>query len=96
LQRCDAIVQFAVDANQPDQEIPLLMAGYARSTGDALFFMDGHTELDLHCCAMIAAHFRDDPRSRVAWAPRIHRGRSALGWLIGMHSKHDERRASAR
>jgi hypothetical protein len=42
---------------------------------------------------MIAAHFRDNPRSRIAWAPRIHRGASPLGLLIGMHSGRHEQRA---
>ena len=92
LQRCDAVVRVDADPNRPDQEIPFLMAGYAKSTGDALFFMEGHTELDPNCCAMIAAHFRDHPRSRIAWAPRIHRSTTSLGSLIGMHSKRHESR----
>jgi hypothetical protein len=94
LQQCDAVVHVDADPNQPDQEIPFLMAGYARSTGDALLFMEGHTELDPNCCAMIAAHFRGHPQSRIAWAPRIHRNASALGALIGMHSKRHERRVA--
>ena len=92
LQRCDAVVHVDADPSRPDQEIPLLLAGYARSTGDVLLFMEGHTELDRDCCAMIAAHFRNHPGSRIAWAPRIHRHQSSLGLLIGMHSKHHERR----
>jgi hypothetical protein len=96
LQRCDTVVRVDADPDRPDQEIPFLMAGYARSTGDALFFMEGHTELDPNCCAMIAAHFRGHPRSRIAWAPRIHRSKTSLGSLIGMHSKRHESRGSGR
>jgi hypothetical protein len=93
LSRCDAVVQFDADPSLPENEIPFLMAGYARSTGDLLFFMEGHTELDPECCALIAAHFRDSPQSRIAWAPRIHRSSLPLGLLIGMHSKRHEQRA---
>ena len=93
LRRCDTVVRIAADPSLPENEIPFLMAGYTRSTGDLLFFMEGHTELDPDCCAMIAAHFRDNPQSRVAWAPRIHRSTLPLGLLIGMHSKRHEQRA---
>jgi hypothetical protein len=92
LQQCDAVVHVDADPNQPDQEIPFLMAGYARSTGDALMFMEGHTELVPNCCAMIAAHFHGHPQSRIAWAPRMHSNTSALGALIGIHSKRHENR----
>ena len=93
LRRCDVVVRIAADPSLAKNEIPFLMAGYARSTGDLLFFMEGHTELDAACCATIAAHFRDNPQSRIAWAPRIHRHASRLGLLIGMHSKVHEKRA---
>ena len=93
LHRCDAIVRVAADPSLPENEIPFLMAGYARSTGDLLFFMEGHTVLDRDCCATIAAHFRDHLQSRVAWAPRIHCSTLPLGLLIGMHSKRHEQRA---
>jgi hypothetical protein len=96
LRQCDAVVRLDEDPNRPDQEIPFLLAGYRKSSGDVLFFMEGHTELDPDCCAMIAAHFRDNPQSQVAWAPRIHRHRTSLGLLIGMHSKHHESLARAR
>jgi hypothetical protein len=96
LRRCDAVVRVAEDPDRPEQEVPLLMAAYARSTGDLLFFMEGHTELAPDCCAMIAAHFRDNSQSRIAWAPRIHHHTSPLGFLIGMHSLCHERRAHER
>jgi len=96
LPRCDAAVHIDADPSLPENEILFLMAGYARSTGDLLFFMEGHTELVPDCCAMIAAHFRANPQSRIAWAPRIHRSTLPLGLLIGMHSKRHEQRARAR
>ena len=96
LRQCDAVVRVDADTSLPEQEIPLLMAGYADSTGDLLFFMEGHTELAPNSCATIAAHFRDNPQARIAWAPRIHRHTSPLGFLIGMHSKRHERRAHGR
>jgi hypothetical protein len=92
LQRCDAVVRIDADPTRTDQEIPFLMAGYASSTGDLVFFMEGHTELAPECCAVIAAHFRAFPESRIAWAPRIHRSTTPLGRLVGMHSKQHERR----
>ncbi len=96
LLECDVVVELPGEMTRPDQEIPMLLAGYARSTGDVLFFMEGHTVLDADCCAMIAAHFRDNPGSRIAWAPRIHRNETALGSLIERHSKHHERLARER
>jgi len=96
LRRCDAVVRIRADPSLAENEIPFLMAGYARSTGDLLFFMEGHTELANDCCAMIAAHFRDNPQSRIAWAPRIHRSTLPLGLLIGMHAKRHEQRARAK
>jgi hypothetical protein len=96
VQGCDAVVHVDADPNRLDQEIPFLLAGYERSVGDVLLFLEGHTELAKYGCAMIAAYFRDNPRSRIAWAPRVHRSKSALGLLIGMHSKRHERRARER
>jgi len=93
LRHCDAVVRIDADPTRTDQEIPFLMAGFAHSTGNLLLFMEGHTELDPECCAMIAAHFRAFPQSQIAWAPRIHRSTTPLGRLIGMHSKRHERRA---
>lgn len=93
LQGCDTVVHVDADPNRLDQEIPFLLAGYERSTGDVLLFMEGHTVLDKNGCATIAAYFRDNPQSQIAWAPRIHRSESSLGLLIGMHSKRHERRA---
>ena len=37
--------------------------------------------------------FSRPSRSRIAWAPRFHRGRTPLGRLIGIHSRHHEKRA---
>jgi len=96
LQGCDAVVPVDADPNRLDQEIPFLLAGYERSVGDVLLFLEGHTVLDKHGCAMIAAYFRDNPQSQIAWAPRVHRSESSLGLLIGMHSKCHERRARER
>jgi len=39
LRRCDVVVRIAADPSLAENEIPFLMAGYARSTGDLLFFM---------------------------------------------------------
>ena len=96
LRGCDAVVHVDADPDRLDQEIPFLLAGYERSVGDVLLFLEGHTEIDKNGCAMIAAYFRDNPQSQIAWAPRVHRSKSSLGLLIGMHSKRHERRARER
>src|SRR4030095_9876735 len=93
LQGCDAVVHVDADPDRLDQEIPFLLAGYERSVGDVLLFLEGHSEIDKNGCAMIAAYFRDNPQSQIAWAPRVHRSKSSLGLLVGMHSKRHERRA---
>jgi hypothetical protein len=96
LRHCDVVVDFEGDPNRPELEIPMLLAGYAKSTGDVLFFMEGHTVLDRNCCAAIAAHFRDNPGSRIGWAPRVHRNATSIGSLIEEHSRVHERLARER
>jgi hypothetical protein len=94
LARCDAVVRTDLDTRDVANEIRLFQAGYERSTGDVLFFIEGHTVLDKRCCAIIAAHFRRHPGASLAWAPRINRGESRLGELVTMHHLSHERRAA--
>jgi hypothetical protein len=96
LRRCDAVVHVDADPCRADAEIPLLLAGYGKATGDVLFFMEGHTVLEPDACATIAAYFRDHPQTQIAWAPRHQYGRTPLGALIGIHSKHHESLAAER
>lgn len=95
LARCDVLVRADVDLGDVANEIHLYQAGYERSTGDVLFFIEGHTVLDERCCANIAAHFDRHPATALAWAPRLNHGESRLGKLISMHNLHHERRAAA-
>lgn len=90
LRRCAAVVHVDADTQRADQEIPLLLAGYGMATGDVLLFMEGHTVLEPDACATIAAYFRNHPQAQIAWAPRNHRSRTALGALIGIHSRRHE------
>lgn len=96
LDRCDAVVRTDLDLGDVGNEIRLFQAGYERSTGDVLFFIEGHTVLEPRCCAIIAAHFRSHPEAPLAWAPRIDRGESRLGQLVGMHNRSHERRAAGK
>ncbi len=93
LARCDTVVRTDFDTDDVANEIQLFRAGYERSTGDVLFFMEGHTVLANNCCATIAAHFQLHPGTEIAWAPRINRGESPLGSLISLHNLRHERRA---
>ena len=95
LARCDVLVRADVDPGDVANEIHLYQAGYERSTGDVLFFIEGHTVLDERCCATIAAHFDRHPATALTWAPRLNHGESRLGKLISMHNLHHERRAAA-
>ena len=96
LARCDAVVRTDVDTRNVANEIRLYQAGYERSTGDVLFFIEGHTVLDKRCCATIAGYFEEHPDAALAWAPRINHGESRLGKLVSMHNLRHERRAVAR
>lgn len=95
LAQCDAVVRTDLDTGDVANEIRLFQAGYERSTGDVLLFMEGHTELTENCCAVIDAYFRHHPTSTIAWAPRINHGESPLGALVAMHNLRHERRAVA-
>lgn len=95
LARCDALVRTDFDTRDVANEIRLYRAGYERSTGDLLFFIEGHTELDAYCCANILAHFHRHPQTEIAWAPRINHGESPLGALVSMHNLRHEQRAVA-
>jgi hypothetical protein len=95
LARCDTVVRTGLDTQDVANEIHLFRAGYERSTGNVLFFMEGHTVLGKGCCAMIAAHFRLHPEAEIAWAPRLNHDESPLGRLISMHNLRHERRAYA-
>jgi GT2 family glycosyltransferase len=96
LARCDAVVRTDLDTGDVANEIRFFQAGYERSTGDVLFFIEGHTVLEKRCCAIIAAHLRGQPAAALAWAPRINRGDSRLGELVAMHNRSHERRAAER
>ncbi len=96
LARCDAVVRTDLDTEDVANEIRLFQAGYERSTGDVLFFIEGHTVLAKRCCAIIAAHLSRKPEAVLLWAPRINHGESPLGELVAMHNRSHERRAAER
>jgi len=96
LARCDAVVRTDFETRNVANEIRLYQAGYERSTGDVLFFVEGHTVLEKRCCAIIAAYFEQHPDAALAWAPRINHGTSRLGELVSMHNLRHEQRAVAR
>jgi len=91
--RCDVVVHTDVEIDDVASEIRLYQAGYQRSTGDVLFFVEGHTVLEKRCCAIIDAYFRLHPESAIAWAPRLNYGESPLGSLISTHNMQHELRA---
>ncbi len=96
LRHCAAVVHVDADPRRADMEIPLLLAGYGKATGDLLYFMEGHTILEPDACATIAAYFGERPHTRIAWAPRNHHCHTPLGALIGVHSRHHECLAAER
>jgi hypothetical protein len=83
LARCDKVVRVAADPRSPESEILYYMAGYAQTSGDLLFFTEGHAVLKPHCCTTIDSYFSSHPDIAVAWAPRINRSRSRLARIIG-------------
>ncbi|MGH8850344.1 MAG: glycosyltransferase [Casimicrobiaceae bacterium] len=94
LARCDRVVRTDLDAAVAANEIQLYLAGYERSTGELVFFCEGHTVLRDDCCALIDEHFARHPGCDLAWAPRRNHAASALGALVAMHNQHHEQRAS--
>lgn len=91
--RCDIVVHTDLKIDDVASEIRLYQAGYQRTTGDVLFFVEGHTVLEKGCCTLIETYFRGHPESDIAWAPRLNYGESPLGSLISTHNLHHELRA---
>jgi hypothetical protein len=91
--RCNVVVHTDLQIDDVASEIRLYQAGYQRSTGDVLFFVEGHTVLEKRCCAVIDAYFCLHPESAIAWAPRLNHGESPLGSLISIHNRRHELRA---
>ncbi len=91
--RCNLVVHTDLEIDDVASEIRLYQAGYQRSTGDVLFFVEGHTVLEKRCCTVIDAYFRLHPESAIAWAPRLNYGESPLGSLISRHNMQHELRA---
>lgn len=91
--RCDIVVHTNMTIDDVASEICLYQAGYERSTGDLIFFVEGHTVLQKRCCAVIDEYFRTHPECAIAWAPRLNYGESPLGSLISRHNLQHELRA---
>lgn len=95
LARCDTVVRTDFDTGDVASEIELFRAGFERSTGDVLLFMEGHTVLEPRCLEIVSEHLRRHPGVEIAWAPRNNRSESRLGGLVTMHNLSHERRALA-
>ena len=92
--RCNSVVHTDLEIDDVASEIRLYQAGYQRSTGDVLFFVEGHTVLEKRCCTVIDTYFRLHPEATIAWAPRLNYGESPLGCLISRHNLRHELRAA--
>jgi hypothetical protein len=95
LARCDRVVRTDLDPTVPASEIELYLAGYRHSTGELLFFCEGHTVLHDDCCALIDEYFARNPACDIAWAPRLNHAVSPLGRLVALHNDRHQRRALA-
>lgn len=69
LSRCDAVVRFPRDLDLVDDRVALCHAGIEASSGEILYFAEGHTVLHPYCCQLIGEHFSANPSSLVAAAP---------------------------
>ncbi len=93
LARCDAVAHTDLDPATTTGEVELYRAGHLRSTGDLVFFCEGHTVLHPDCCSLIAEHFSRNPGCDMAWAPRLNHAVSPLGRLVAMHNDRHQQRA---
>ncbi|HEX4524376.1 MAG TPA: glycosyltransferase [Casimicrobiaceae bacterium] len=95
LARCDIVARADLDPAVTASEVRLYQRGHRRCTGDVVFFCEGHTVLHEDCCSLIEEHFLRNPRSDIAWAPRLNHAVSPLGRLVAMHNDRHQRRAQA-
>ena len=90
LAQCDAVVRLPTAAGVVENEILFFLAGYQRSRGQLLLFMEGHTVLQPQCCALIVDHFARHRGSELAFAPRINHQATPLGKLVALHNVRHE------
>lgn len=65
LERCDSVVRFQGDLDVVENRMHICEAGIRASSGDVVYFAEGHTILHPRCCRLIAAHFTANPSSQI-------------------------------
>ena len=93
LARCDHIVPVDADFGAVEAEIGLFDAGSRFAGGDYLYFIEGHTVLELDALRAIDRHLAKDGECAIACGRRFNHARTRLGLLIGGNNDVHEARA---
>jgi hypothetical protein len=92
LERCDAVVRFHEDLDIVENRMGPCEAGVAASSGEVLYFAEGHTILHPQCCRLIAAHFAANPSSQIVRGEYYDIPRNELSRLINLFKASRKRK----
>ena len=92
LERCDAVVRFHEDLDIVENRMGPCEAGVAASSGEVLYFAEGHTILHPQCCRLIAAHFAANPSSQIVRGDYYDIPRNELSRLINLFKASRKRK----
>jgi hypothetical protein len=96
LRGCDHAVAVDADFQSIECELTLFDAGAGKARGEYLYFIEGHTVLELDALAALDAHFSAHPDSAIVCGRRRNHARTALGRLVGTNNDAHEERARRR
>jgi hypothetical protein len=92
LERCDAVVRFHEDLDVVENRMGPCEAGVRASSGEILYFAEGHTILHPQCCQLIAAHFSANPLSQIVTGQYYDIPMSEVSRLINLFKERVKRK----
>jgi hypothetical protein len=92
LERCDAVVRFHEDLDVVENRMGPCEAGVRASSGEILYFAEGHTILQPQCCQLIAAHFSANPLSQIVTGQYYDIPLNEVSRLINLFKERIKRR----
>ena len=92
LERCDAVVRFPGELDVVENRMHICAAGVRASSGDAVYFAEGHTISHPQCCRLIATHFAANPSSQIVTSRYREVAMSDLSRLIKLLKETNTRK----
>jgi hypothetical protein len=93
LAQCDRVVRSDLDPEAADGEIAYYYLGFQHSTGNFLFFIEGHTKIAPGAIRGILSGIRKHPECELFWGLREDIAKRPLGRLIAVNNARHQARA---